>query len=169
MPTRNIPTRRRRAIVGGVAVALLGSGTAGAAVANAAPAANCPATTTLVSWHGATLTGVQYGWGGGRQTRFTFNADNSVDWSVAGVGDRTYRTMYSQYKDTVHFRSEIDRGFGQQPIDIALTAEQCDATGHVTQARAETFVSESLGRWYILRTKPGEPLRSTASADKAVE
>src|SRR3974390_560280 len=99
MPTSNTPTCFRRAIVGGVAVALLGAGGVGAAVANAAPTANCPDNIPIEFWQGVTLTGAQYRLGtptDGRQTRYTFNADDSVDWSVAGVGNRTYRDIYSQ-------------------------------------------------------------------------
>jgi hypothetical protein len=158
-------------IVGGVALALLGAGTACAAVANAAPAANCPDNIPIESWHGVTLTGVQYRLGtptDGRQTRYTFNADNSVDWSVAGVGNRTYRDKYSQSgSDGVFFASDLNTGRGV-PIGFFVIAEQCDATGHVTQARAETRVPNGPG-WYTLQTNPGEPLRSTASSDAPVE
>jgi hypothetical protein len=160
-------------IVGGVAVALLGAGIGGAAVANAAPTANCPANIPLESWHGVTLTGVQYRLGtptDGRQTRYTFNADNTVDWSVAGLGDRTYRDTYFQQGDNrVFFYSRLDRDVGLQ-IRFAVVAEECNASGQVTQAYAETQVPNGPPpASYILQTNPGEPLRSTASADAGVE
>jgi hypothetical protein len=174
MPTRNIPTRRRRAIVGGVAVALLGAGIASAAVASAAPAVDCPPNIPIEYWHGVTLTGVQYNSRtptDGRQTRYTFNADSSVDWSVAGVGDRTYRDTYSQSgSNSVRFYSDLNSGRGY-PIAFYVSAEQCDASGHVTQASAQTQVPlwPDGSAWYTLQTNPGQSLRSNPSADAGVE
>jgi hypothetical protein len=170
MPT-NTPTSLRRVIVGGVAVALLGAGIAGAAVANAAPAVDCPPNIPIEYWHGVTLTGIQYRTPtDGRQTRYTFNADSSVDWSVAGVGDRRYRSPYSQSgSNTVRFNSDLDKGYGQL-IAFLVTAEQCDASGHVIQASAITQVpNQDRPGFYRLATNPGESLRSTASSDVGVE
>jgi hypothetical protein len=171
MPTINTPSHFRRVIVGGVAAALLGAAIGSAAVASAAPAGNCPDNIPIESWQGVTLTGVQYkvGTTDGRQTRYTFNADNSVDWSVAGVGNRMYRDTYFQSgSDGVFFDSDLNSG--GVPIGFSVTAEQCDATGHVTQAYAETRVPNGPApASYILQTRPGESLRSTASADAGVE
>jgi hypothetical protein len=138
----------------GVAGTVVAAVTLGAPAVQAAPAPSSPAQGTLVAtcgsdpgdWNGVSVFGSQFHDNDKAKNSsasfFTFGA-KTVDWKMtlhwANYGTTDTDAYRVTGPRTVEFNSDLGKGKGDF-WRFRLTAVDCDSSGHVTSATADTYI-----------------------------